>query len=82
MMGILVVTRLTSSGMSGLHFPSKIVQPDPVGIDMFKVNNRNTRTRCEIYSKLPIKTPERRPSSVSIVNFEHVIADWGGFKEV
>ena len=27
---------------------------------MFKVNNRNTRTRCEICSKLIIKTPERR----------------------
>ena len=27
---------------------------------MFKVNNRNTRTRCEICSKLTIKTPERR----------------------
>ena len=26
---------------------------------MFKVNNRNTRTRCEICSKLAIKTPER-----------------------
>ena len=25
---------------------------------MFKVNNRNTRTRCEICSKLTIKTPE------------------------
>ena len=25
---------------------------------MFKVNNRNTRKRCEIYSKLTIKTPE------------------------
>ena len=25
---------------------------------MFKVNNRNTRTRCEISSKLTIKTPE------------------------
>ena len=31
-----------------------------VGIYMFKVNNRNTRTRCEICSKLKIKTPERR----------------------
>ena len=30
----------------------------PVGIYMFKVNNRNTRTRCEICSKLTIKTPE------------------------
>ena len=27
---------------------------------MFKVNSRNTRTRCEICSKLTIKTPERR----------------------
>ena len=27
---------------------------------MFKVNTRNTRTRCEIYSKLTIKIPERR----------------------
>ena len=27
---------------------------------MFKVSNRNTRTRCEICSKLTIKTPERR----------------------
>ena len=27
---------------------------------MFKVNNRNTRTRCEICSKLTIKIPERR----------------------
>ena len=29
---------------------------------MFKVNNKNTRTRCEIYSKLAIKTPEQRVS--------------------
>ena len=27
---------------------------------MFKINNKNTRTRCEICSKLTIKTPERR----------------------
>ena len=56
---------------------------------MFKVNNRNTRTRCEICSKLNTKTPERRQwrpsgvfivnftpcSNVFIVNFEHVIAN-------
>ena len=44
---------------------------------MFKVNNRkNTRTRCEICSKLIIKTPERRQwrrSGVLIVNFEHIL---------
>ena len=32
----------------------------PAGIYMLKVNNRNTRARCVIYSKLAIKTPERR----------------------
>ena len=32
----------------------------PAGNYMFKVNNRNTKTRCEICSKLTIKTPERR----------------------
>ena len=31
----------------------------PAGNCMFKVNNRNTRTRCEICSKLTIKIPER-----------------------
>ena len=38
------------------------------------VSNRNTRARCEICSKLTIKTPERRQwrSGVFIVNFEHI----------
>ena len=31
---------------------------------MFKVNNGNTRTRCEICSKLKIKTPKRRQSNI------------------
>ena len=42
---------------------------------MFKVYNKNTRTRCEICSELTIKTPERRQwrhSGVFIVNFEHI----------
>ena len=33
---------------------------NPAGNYMFKVNSRNTRTRCEICSKLTIKIPERR----------------------
>ena len=55
---------------------------------MCKVDHRNTRIRCEIYSKLAIKTPERRHllltvnitpcSSVSIVNLEQVNVGWGG----
>ena len=31
----------------------------PAGIYLLKVSNRNTRARCEICSKLTIKTPER-----------------------
>ena len=42
-------------------------------IYLFKLNNRNTRTRCEISSKLTMKTSERRAmwrrSGVFIVNF-------------
>ena len=66
----------------------------PAGIYLFKINNRNTRTRCEICLKLTIKTPERHPcsthmftpyftpcSSVSIVNFEQVNARWVRSKE-
>ena len=48
---------------------------NPAGIYFLKVNNRNTRTRCEICSKLTTKTPERRQlrrSGVFIVNFEHI----------
>ena len=32
----------------------------PVGIYLFRVKNGNSRTMCEISSKLTIKTPERR----------------------
>ena len=42
---------------------------------MFKVNNRNTRTRCRMSSKLTTNTPERclwRRPGVFIVNFEHI----------
>ena len=31
-----------------------------VSINMLKFNKKDTRTRCEICSKLTIKTPERR----------------------
>ena len=58
----------------------------PAGIYLLKVNNRNTRTRCEICSNLTIKIPVGRSgifivklwtyftpcSTVSIVDFEHV----------
>ena len=47
----------------------------PVGIYLLKDNNRNTRLRCEICSKLTIKISERRQkrrSGVFIVNLEHI----------
>ena len=40
----------------------------PAGNYMFKVNNINTKTRCEICSKLTIKIPD-----IFIVNFEHIL---------
>ena len=46
------------SGLGSLpNFASNI---NPVGNYMFKINNKNTRTRHEICSKLTIKTTERR----------------------
>ena len=54
---------------------SKDFSPFAVGNYMFKVNNRNTKTRCEIYSKLTIRTLERC-SSVSIVNSRQVNASY------
>ena len=47
----------------------------PAGIYLLKVNIRNTRIRCEICSKLTIKTPKWRQwhcSGVFIFNFEHI----------
>ena len=47
----------------------------PAGIYLLKINNRNTRTRCEICSKVTIKIPERRQwrhSDIFIVNSEYI----------
>ena len=52
------------------------LKANPANIYLFKVNNRNTRKRCEICSKLTIKTPVRRFSSASIFDFEHVNVSW------
>ena len=51
------------------------VVSDPAGNYFFRVNNRNTRTRREICSRLTIKIPELRywrRSGIFIVNFEHI----------
>ena len=61
---------------------------NPAGNYMLKVNNRNTRTRCEICSNLTLKTQNvlvsllltlnifYTSSSVSVVKFERLIAGW------
>ena len=54
-----------------LYLNSDVLKYSPTGIYMFKVNNRNTKTR---FSMLTIKPPERRQwcrSGVFIINFEH-----------
>ena len=51
------------------------VNINPANIYLFKVNDRNSRKRYEIYSELTIKMPERRPwrrPSTFVVNFEHI----------
>ena len=42
----------------------------PTNIYLVKVNNRNTKKKCEICSKLTIKTPERY--GVFLGDFEHI----------
>ena len=58
-----------------ISMPPENIRKPTVGISLFKVNHRNTRKRCEICSRLTIKTPERchwRRTSVFIANFEHM----------
>ena len=60
---------LAQNGTLG-HFLTILI---PASNCMFKVNNRNNRTRCEICSKLTIKRLGRRQwRLVSIINFEHI----------
>ena len=42
----------------------------PLNIYLFKVNNRNTRKRCEIYLMLTIKAPERRHWNLFLIKKE------------
>ena len=56
-----------------LTWKGLIWKTNPAGNYLLKVNNRNTRTRCEICSKLTIKIPER---CTGVINFEDMIAGW------
>ena len=76
--------------MSQEKLLQEIVNDIPNGNYIFKANNRNTRTRCKICSKLTVMAPERRQltpifnfehishflSSVYIANFQQVNAGW------
>ena len=67
--------RLAELNVKGEVKNVNILEQVPGGIYQLKVNNRNTRARCEICSKLTIKTLERRHwrrSGIFIVNFEHI----------
>ena len=43
---------------NSIYMSNSVYGNFPVDNCMFKVNNRNIRTRCEICSELTIKTPE------------------------
>ena len=46
---------------------------DPANIYLFKLNNKNTRKRCEIRSNLIIKTPERQIYLLLTLNIFHTV---------
>ena len=79
---IFIVVAVTRYSSTSPPSTSLVKQAIPVYNYMFKVNNRNTRTRCEICSKLTIKIPEDTCSSVSFVNFEQVNAGWDSVKMI
>ena len=59
-----------------INFFDTTLEANSFDICLFKFSNRNTRTRCEICSKLTIKTLEQCHwcrSGVFIVNFEHIL---------
>ena len=56
-MSVAIVLVVFITKMRGWHDDSKNKRWSPVNIYLFKVNNRNTRKRCEICSNLTIKTP-------------------------
>ena len=60
------------TNVKGVHVKKRKQRNNPVNVYLFKVNNRNTRERWEICSKLTIKTSERRQwrrSGVFVTSF-------------
>ena len=54
----LVILHFISSFNNSELWPNARSNPIPGGKYLFKVNNRNTRTKCEICLKLTAKPPE------------------------
>ena len=72
---------LNSKSLSSIWNGNKYIREVTSGnlsltnIYLFNVSNRNTRKRCQLSSKLIIKTPERlqwRRSGVFMFDFEHI----------
>ena len=66
---VLIMVRVIVIVVGSRAIVEKVSLPN---IHLLKVSNRNTRTRCEICLKLPIKAPEWRHWRRPGVNFEHI----------
>ena len=66
----------SSSILAQFHTPGDFIS---VGIYLFKVNNSNTRSRCEIYSKVTITTPEQCEWPIFVqwvIIIFHLVSSW------
>ena len=71
------MTHSTAKVILECNSTCKEVNLFPAGIYLLKVNNRNTRTRCEICSKLTIKTPDYR--LYSFIFIDYILTDYINF---
>ena len=58
--------RIVTVPLTIIHLTNNVNKINPADIYLLEVNNRNTRTRSEICSKLTIKTPEQRHNGVVV----------------
>ena len=75
-LGIQINSGIVLSVISERVFSENYFSQNLAGNYLLRVSNRNTRARCEICSKLTIKTPEQckwHCSSVFNVDFEHIL---------
>ena len=67
-----IITQKCYMGISG-HFQKK---PDPTGTYLLKVNNRNTRTRCETWSKLTKTSEQRQRVRLTLKTLQQTLQDF------